>query len=67
MKRPVSDCLGGVRVTLPSSRKAAGQPTDCFQRVIWEQNMLSRFQIRNPNAKVAAPEENKRAMVVRWA
>lgn len=39
----------------PSSKKAAGHPMLCFQCVSTPQKMLSRFQIKKPNANMPAP------------
>ena len=50
---------------IPSSRNAAGHPTAFFHPVTLLQKMLSRFQMKNPNAKVDAPLLNSQAMVLR--
>lgn len=49
----------------PSRMNATGQPTEVFHLVTVEQKMLSRFQTKNPRAKVAAPEAKRRVMAER--
>jgi hypothetical protein len=42
----------------PSNKKATGQPTTTFCRVRAVQNILSKFQIKNPKANSPVPAAN---------
>jgi hypothetical protein len=58
---PISNQSAHLKIirSLPSIKKAAGHPTTFFHFVSVLQKILSKFQIKNPNAKRAAPVLNK--------
>jgi hypothetical protein len=50
------------RVTIPSRKKAAGQPMDIFHFVRVEQKILSIFHTKNPNRNMPNPMLKKLAI-----